>query len=325
MIIPNERWSPADESKPVTDEYIRALNLNKKILVSAQLAQQSLYEMCMAFKEMRDSKLYKELGYSDFGDYCEQETGFKRSQAYNYISIAEKLPADFVHSSGQIGVKKLTLLATISEEERAQITAETDLESATVKELEQQIKQLRADRDKAVAEKSAAEADSALKADAIAALEKAKRALDERIADLGKQVKELESRPVEVAVETREVIPPDYVTREAYEQMTETLQQQREEAETSELKTKRELNAQIEAEREKCAELEKRIEELKNAPPKTVEIPAEGTEVFNAYLKTAYDALNRLVEYVREQDNAVYSEKTVRLIDGVKSSLGGAV
>ena len=38
MIIPNKRISPADEAKPVTDNYIRALNLNKKIIVSAQLA-----------------------------------------------------------------------------------------------------------------------------------------------------------------------------------------------------------------------------------------------------------------------------------------------
>ena len=95
MIIPNERISPpADGSKPVTDEYIKALNLNKKILVSAQLAQQSLYEMCTAFKEMRDSKLYKELGYSDFGDYCEQEVGMTRRQVYKYVAIAEKLPED---------------------------------------------------------------------------------------------------------------------------------------------------------------------------------------------------------------------------------------
>ena len=100
MIIPGMRTPPADASAQVTDSYIKAVNLNRRIITAAQLAQQSLYDMCMGFKEMRDSKLYKELGYSDFGDYCESETGFKRSQAYNYISIAEKLPPDFVHSSG---------------------------------------------------------------------------------------------------------------------------------------------------------------------------------------------------------------------------------
>ena len=116
------------------------MNLNRRIITAAQLAQQSLYEMCMGFKEMRDSKLYKDLGYSDFGDYCESETGFKRAQVYSYISVAEKLPADFVQSTGQIGIQKLYLLSKISEEERAEITQNTDLESSTVRELEQQIK-----------------------------------------------------------------------------------------------------------------------------------------------------------------------------------------
>lgn len=56
---------------------------------------------------MRDSKLYKELGYSDFGDYCEQETGFKRANVYNYINVVERLPEEFVYSSRQIGIKNL--------------------------------------------------------------------------------------------------------------------------------------------------------------------------------------------------------------------------
>ena len=75
------------DGKLTTNEnYIKAVNLNSKIIVSAQAAQQNLYDMCVAFKERRDSKLYKELGYTDFGEYCEQETGLKSSQVYNYVS-----------------------------------------------------------------------------------------------------------------------------------------------------------------------------------------------------------------------------------------------
>ena len=306
MIVPSERISPpADGSKPVTDEYIKALNLNKKILVSAQLAQQSLYEMCTAFKEMRDSKLYKELGYTDFGDYCEQETGIKRRQVYNYIAIAEKLPMDFVHSSAQIGVKKLSLLTNLSEEERAQITTESDLESATVKELEQQIKQLRADKDKAVADKSAAEADSALKADTIASLESTKRSLNERIAALGKQIRELESRPVEVATQIVEKIPDDYITREAYEKLVHDTNAERERLDAEHLALTRKLH-----------DVEVALEEERNKP-------ADSADVFNAYLKNAYDALNRLVDYVKAQGHDTYFEKATKLIDAVKASLKG--
>lgn len=318
MIVPNSRISPADPDKPVTDEYLRALNLNKKIIVSAQLAQQNLYEMCAGFKEMRDSKLYKELGYSDFGEYCEQETGFKRSQVYSYIAVAEKLPPDFVQSTGQIGVQKLYLLAKISEEEREQITSGTDLESATVKQLEQQIKQLRADKDKAVAEKSAAEADLALKSDTIAALEKTRDTLDQRATALEKQIKELENRPIEVVTETVEKIPDNYIDVSAYEKLVAQNNAEREQAESEYLALKRQLG-----------EVERQLEEERSKPAPTAPAgdarPADDTAAFNAYLKSAYDALNRLVEYIKGQNNETYSQKVVKLIDSVKSSIGGTV
>lgn len=160
MIIPGLRTPPADTEKAVTDDYVKAVNLNYHIKAAAQVAQQSLYEMCSGFKEMRDSKLYKELGYNTFEDYCEQETGIKRRQVYSYIQVIEKLPSDFVHSSAQIGVKKLYLLSSLSEEERTEIAEKTDLENTSVRELEQQIRQIRAEKDKAVADKSAAEAEA---------------------------------------------------------------------------------------------------------------------------------------------------------------------
>lgn len=312
MIVPNNRISPADPDKPVTDEYLRALNLNKKIIVSAQLAQQNLYEMCAGFKEMRDSKLYKELGYSDFGEYCEQETGIKRRQVYNYITIIEKLPTDFVQPVAQIGMRKLLILSNLSEEEREQITSATDLESATVKQLEQQIKQLRADKDKAVAEKSAAEADLALKSDTIAALEKTRDTLDQRATALEKQIKELENRPIEVVTETVEKIPDNYIDVSAYEKLVAQNNAEREQAESEYLALKRQLG-----------EVERQLEEERSKPAPTA--PADNTAAFNAYLKSAYDALSRLVEYVNVQKNETYSQKAVKLIDSVKSSIGGTV
>ena len=302
MIIPNERFSPADESNAVTEEYLKALNLNRKIITAAQLAQQSLYEMCMGFKEMRDSKLYKELGYSDFGDYCEQETGFKRSQAYSYIAIAEKLPADFVRSSGQIGVKKLELLTRISEEERTEITASTDLESATVKELEQQIKELKQKNSEQTTENQQLRAKCTLEAS--------------RAEHAEKKVKELESRPIETAIEYRDRIPDNYVTIEAMEKAVDNERKFREEAETENIKIKREANK---AETELKAEIKRLGEELEQR--KNTAVPSDDTEVFKAYFKAAYDGLNRLVEYVREHNTEDFHKKVVGLIDNVKASL----
>ena len=136
--------APAQTEAAVpTDKYAEAVQLNAQIMTSAKAAQQNLYDMAMGLKKMRDDKLYKELGYDNFGDYCESETGMKRRSVYGYISVVENLPSDFVHSSAQIGVKKLSLLATLNEEHRTEIIENTDLESTTVKELREQIEQLK--------------------------------------------------------------------------------------------------------------------------------------------------------------------------------------
>lgn len=176
-------------------EYIKAAELDRRIKTSAQLAQQSLYDMCMGFKEMRDSRLYKELGYSDFGEYCEQETGFSRMNVYNYIRVAEKLPQDFVNSSLQIGVKKLTLLAKLSDEERTELAENIDLESTTVKELKAKIDILQNERDRAM-ESNAEASHQVFMAD--------KKVLEmkNKVTQLEAEIKDLESRPIEVAVET---------------------------------------------------------------------------------------------------------------------------
>ena len=128
-------------------EYTRAIRLHRCICANAQAAQESLYEMCKALKEMRDSRLYKELGYSELNDYCKSELGMSDRTAYKYISIAENFAADdnLVKSSSLIGREKLALLAKLDEQERTEIVQNTDLESTSVRELKAKISELERD------------------------------------------------------------------------------------------------------------------------------------------------------------------------------------
>lgn len=283
--------------------YIKAQELDRRIKTSAQLAQQSLYDMCMGFKEMRDSKLYKELGYSDFGDYCENETGIKRRQVYSYIQVAEKLPDEFVHSSAQIGVKKLYLLSSLSEEERTEITENTDLENTSVRELEQQIRQIRAEKDKAVADKSAAEAEASAAAQQAKSLEKAKNALSQQIAALEAEIKELENRPVEVAVEPAK---DGVMDKTAFDNICKTYEQQLDKVQEDALQDTIRLNREhTEQMNSLKAENEKKLEELRSQleaakreqSELTVTVP-DSKETFKAYLATAIDAAKRLCEFI---------------------------
>ncbi len=314
MIEPGMRMPPADASRTVTDEYIKAVNLSRRIITAAQLAQQSLYEMCTGFKEMRDSKLYKELGYSDFGDYCEQETGFKKTQAYSYISIVEKLPTECVQSTERIGMQKLYLLSKISEEERVEIIDNNDLENTSVRELERQIKQLRAERDKASAEKSAAEAESAAREDAVKALEKAKRELENRITELQSDIKELEKRPVETAVEYVEKIPDDYIAVSVMDKAVKEYNEQIEQLENENIEHLRAAQSEKTALENRLAEVQEQLDEAKKVPQA---VDTDG--VFKAYFENAYQLLNTLVAYV--QKHTEYLPKVNKLVDNIKKSL----
>lgn len=304
-------------------EYIKAAELDRRIKTSAQLAQQSLYDMCMGFKEMRDSRLYKELGYSDFGEYCEQETGFKRTNVYNYISVAENLPEDFVHSSGQIGIKKLTLLSTLSDEQRETITETTDIENTTVKELKAKIDSVKKQNDALHEEMRYREEEHETKS----------QKFKDRIAELEAEIKELESRPIEVAVETdsKEVANlKDAMRRvdldwsEKYSKLEEdSLKDRREllqKAEQAE-KDKQDKLSQLREELDRTkAEYEKKLAE--NAPARLVQ---DDKAIFKAYLSTAVDSVTRLVGFVNEHNDSdnygLFTQKARQLADIINSKL----
>lgn len=304
-------------------EYIKAAELDRRIKTSAQLAQQSLYDMCMGFKEMRDSRLYKELGYSDFGEYCEQETGFKRTNVYNYISVAENLPEDFVHSSGQIGIKKLTLLSTLSDEQRETITETTDIENTTVKELKAKIDSVKKQNDALHEEMRYREEEHETKS----------QKFKDRIAELEAEIKELESRPIEVAVETdsKEVANlKDAMRRvdldwsEKYSKLEEdSLKDRREllqKAEQAE-KDKQDKLSQLRAELDRTkAEYEKKLAGKVDTAP-----VQDDKAIFKAYLSTAVDSVTRLVGFVNEHNDSdnygLFTQKARQLADIINSKL----
>lgn len=200
MIVTEQRTPPADAGLAVTEQYTEAYNLNVKIHTSMQAIQQNLYDMCSALKQMRDGKLYKELGYQNFEDYCENGAGIARRHAYRYISILENLPADFVTSMSQIGMTKLQLLTALTEDQREELTQTVDLESTTVRELKAQISALQSQN--ADAEKARVDAEERAQGwyDKYSEQGEQIASLNAQIAEQSERIDELESRPTDVAV-----------------------------------------------------------------------------------------------------------------------------
>lgn len=171
--------------------------LHKQITGYGEVIYQSLYGMCTAIKQMRDSKLYRALGYDTFEAYTEEKLGMKRRQAYNYIQIADQLSEDFVQPVAQIGMRKLLMLTALTDEQRTEITETVDLESVTVRELQAQLNALR--KEKQTAEAAVTEAKEAQERTR-ATLRNIIDRKAEQVKSLEERVQELESRPADVAV-----------------------------------------------------------------------------------------------------------------------------
>lgn len=287
MIETGMRTPPADTSLAVTEQYTEAYNLNVKIHTSMQAIQQNLYDMCSALKRMRDGKLYKELGYQNFEEYCENEAGIKRAHAYRFITILEKLPPDFVSSMRQIGATKLSLLTALTDDQREEIAESVDLSAVTVKQLQQEIYQI---REKSLSDEQArirqlqekqeriteltAERDRERKRaeDAKEAQETTRQTLkgmlDKHIEHeraLEAQIKEMESKPQDVAVVDR----------------TEEIEQ---------------LKAKIESLQTKLTEKADTQLALGVEPIYQNDTKA----VFKPYLTAAVDSMNRLIAFIEQ-------------------------
>ena len=278
----------------LTAEYAKAADLDRKIKVSAQLAQQSLYDMCMGLKEMRDNKLYKELGYSTFEDYTENEVGLSRFMAYKYAAIADMKN---VESIQQIGVTKLSLLAKLDEPQREEIQQATDLESTSVTELKARIAELKAIADKSQGTISQLESELENKKNSITALEE--------------QVEELESRPVEVAVAETDSHEIENL-KDAMKRVDLDWSLKYNELQESNLKES------IEKNKAHTAEIEKLKAEYEEKLANTAKSGADCKEVFKVYLANAIDAVKRLISFANDYpEEKLFKEKIKELLIGI--------
>lgn len=296
--------------------YSKALDLHNKILVSAQLAQNNLWDMCAGLKEMRDGKLYKELGYQNFEDYCQTEFNMNRSNAHKYISIIENINQENVSTSKHFGVSKLYLLSTLSEAEQAEITAENDVENMTVKQLEAEIRELK-------------EKNAALKLDLGELAEEHERTCEQATADsktisglrknisaLNQTIEELEARPIEVAVAE----PSDDVRRlkETIRSMEADTARQMERMENEHIADVRQLHERSREETER--QLRELREQYEQKLAEATAADGDDKQIFKAYYAAAFDAFRRMLDFAGASPNkGFFKEKINNLLATVSA------
>lgn len=307
----------------ISEQHRQAVELHQKIMISANLAQQNLFEMCTGLKTMRDNKLYKELGYSNFEDYCENEVGFSREQGRKYISIIENISLENANSSWHFGVSKLYLLSTISEQEQREISEKVNLESTTVKQLKAEIEKLKSEKaskqiELSEAKRNASSAQVRLHETSVELERKCKKCeeLSDRLDDANEQIKELENRPIEVAVqessdnERRLQETLKAIERESIKHYDELEKQYREDEQAVRQMLEKEKQEALLKQREEYEEKLNSLQADNNE--------GDDKDIFKAYFSIAYDSFNRMLEFAKHsKDKDFFKSKVKNLIEAL--------
>lgn len=207
-ITAREKTSPLENWRQ--EQY---LVVHQKILACGRVAGENLLQMAKLLKQMNEQKLYEAAGYATFESYTESELNLRKSQAYKYINVLDSMGEEFVRENGALGITKMNLLASLSDEERKEVQA---AESATVAELKEQIRQLRSDaeeKDSRIAElefNQAAEgmAQNSTRVEKSDEAETARKEAERALADARKVIEETNAKLEELRKERDAQRPP---------------------------------------------------------------------------------------------------------------------
>ena len=144
--------------------------------------------------------------YGGWGEWIKKETDFSQATATRFMRVFEEYADQqiglFGASADSSTLKNLSVsnalrLLAVPEEEREDFAREVDAEHISARELEQAIKE----RDEAVRRAEAAEKEKQEAEQTVKEYSEENVELADNLANAEKRVKELESRPVEVAVQ----------------------------------------------------------------------------------------------------------------------------
>lgn len=285
-------------------QYKNAVDLNEKIIFSAQMAQKNLYDMCVMLKEMRDNKLYKELGYQNFEEYCEQEIGFTRRQGQKYSKIGDMYSKENGNSSShfeKLGVTKLYLLSSLSESQQEEIQQKIDVEDTSVRELKAEITRLKEEKQKA--DKAAADANKrrvAAESDLLSAKSK-NRSLSHELEEAKKMSGDAKGLAARLKDVERELSIAD---QDNYNKL-----------EAQRIEYQKKINA-----------LQKQLDNTSSMREVAVETIPDYEAVFKAYYHAAVMAIKEMISFLQSLDKGTsYQGKCFDLADDLADAMSDAL
>lgn len=123
----------------------RAVKVDSEIQFWANQLGTAVYQIGKNLAIMKEEKLYEQLGYETFEEYCFEKYELKHSQAAKYLAVYNKLGEAYLTEHSEAGIQKLYMLSQISEEDRENV--EGNPEDLSVSELKAEIERVKQERE----------------------------------------------------------------------------------------------------------------------------------------------------------------------------------
>ena len=301
-------------------QYLSAVEIDQRIKTTAKALAENLFDLCGLFYRMSSEKLYKELGYQNFADYCEGEVGITKMQGTKYARIGESFIGEKVKSTlpfESIGTEKLYLLARLDEPEREEIQQAVNVEDVSVRELKAEIARLKEEKAAAETAMKTAEDERNKSSEELMTvqgekelikmqLERRQKALDAA----NEKITELENRPVEVAVQVQDN-PED---KKAIQRLKNDLSE-----------AKKSHTAAMEEQQRQYAEQISALEvQLSAAKQKQTEPVINDREIFRAYYMATTKSFELMLQFVSScKDKDFCRQRIDNLLSKCKKMMEG--
>ncbi len=275
----------------------RAALLDSRIKANSQIAAESLVAVGRDLKAMRDEKLYAELGYESFEDYCNIKAHISLRGAYNFIKVYETY-GDKLADIQHLGITKLVAMTALEPEERLELIESGAAKDLSTRELEKKIEEMQKKCDQLTLELEAAENKESKPSETETLLIKQNKELFNELEALksvqNKQEKSDSQEKERLKDEIEVLKKQNKDLSNIYAKEAEYKRKELEEAEKKRLEAEKNHTAEIEKLKEQIAEAEKNV--ALQASAKKHVIPDTQKERVKFYCEECLRAFNSAIE-----------------------------
>lgn len=315
-----------------------AYRLDYEIKAEAQNIVNGVCRIGKCLKEMKERRLYGELGFNSLEEYAEASVGLKGRAVYNYISAYDTYGEEGLKKYGELGITKLAALAQLNAEEREELLDSGKAEELSTRELQDEIKRLKKQNEQLTfdfGEKSAeAENSSSELERATAEIEKLKAALAEEKSTKvlpAPEMSEAEKEEIRKAIVKEQEARASEEIKAAEKEYNEKLEKEKKKTESA-LAAKKALEenagkregeiARLKAELSRATAEKEKLQANANKP-----VPSGNTELLKYRITNVAAEFNAAVELIgrfegeERQKNIERLKAAVTMISEVVSKL----